>query len=131
MTAFVQALRLGTITVLLGGLIGCDQLAQSGLSVSNIRDIQNKRDTSPLVYLKGKVTSQAKFLNNGAYQLQDGTGKVWVITNQMPIPNSGDEILIQGKVEYESIPLAGKDLGEVYIQEQQRLEYKPVEKKSN
>jgi len=48
-----------------------------------------------------------------AYQLQDSTGTIWVLTNQAGLQLE-DKVLIKGNIHYQSIPLAGKDFGEVY-----------------
>lgn len=125
----IRVLQLGTVSILIGGLLGCGKLGQSGFNVfqainvpvSNIGDIQKNREVNSTVYLKGKVVSVAPFLGSGAYELQDGTASIWVITKQ-PIPAKGDEVLIKTQVQYESIPIGGKDLGEVYVQEQEQLE---------
>ena len=124
----IRVLPLGTLSILIGGLLGCGQLSHSGVNVlqainvpvTNIRDIQTSRNANSTVYLKGKVVSLAPFLGSGAYELQDATGSIWVITKQ--IPAKGDEVLIRSQVQYESIPVGGKDLGEVYAQEQEQME---------
>lgn len=43
--------------------------------------------------------------------------KIWVITNQKSLPE-GSEVVFKGKVRYQSIPLAGKELGEIYLEEE-------------
>ncbi|MBW4577656.1 MAG: DNA-binding protein [Aphanothece sp. CMT-3BRIN-NPC111] len=115
--------------LLLGGLFSCGTLPNSGASVSpsrnvlitNICDIKRKQDANCAIYLKGKVSNQATFVGKGAYELQDSTGSIWVVTNRS-LPAIGDQVLIAGKVLYQRIPIGGKDLGEVYIQEQAQLE---------
>jgi hypothetical protein len=59
----------------------------------------------------------------GAYKVQDATGAIWVLTNQT-IPNVGDEVLIKGQLQFQSIPVAGQNLDEVYVQEEQQLQRK-------
>lgn len=122
---------------LVGGLLSCNSMAQSGVSVLNsvsvpvtsIADIPQNQETNSTVYLKGKVAAQAPFMGSGAYELRDTTGKIWVLTTQT-LPSRGDEVLIKGQVQYQSIPLAGKDIGEAYLQEQEQLERKPAPKGS-
>ncbi|MBE9128620.1 hypothetical protein IQ257_23775 [Coleofasciculus sp. LEGE 07092] len=113
-----------------GGLVACGNLNQLGTSSITIGDwavdvtpigtIQPDRNTAAIVYLQGKVTHQAPFLAAGAYQLQDATGKIWVITNQV-LPQVGDEISLKGQLQFQSIPVSGQELGEVYVQEQERV----------
>ncbi|MCT7949106.1 hypothetical protein NG798_04845 [Ancylothrix sp. C2] len=121
------ALRFGGISILLGAILGCGSFAQN-MPVTNIADIRQNRSNYSTIYLKGRVENQAPFLGTGAYQVRDETGSIWVFTTQS-LPNKGDEILLKGEVQYKSIPLAGQDLGEVYIDELEQVKRLPVEKK--
>jgi hypothetical protein len=53
------------------------------------------------------------------YQLQDQTGKIWVLTTDASL-EPGERLLVKGKVRFESIPIAGQELGEAYIEEHKR-----------
>ena len=121
--------------VLASGFFSCGNLPMSqlnlGFNVASIGDIQKKRQVDGEVYLRGKVENRAPFVGNAAYQLQDGTGTIWVLTNQA-LPQLGDEVLLKGEVRYKSITLkelAGKDLGEVYIEEMEQLKRTPAANK--
>jgi hypothetical protein len=113
-----------------GGLVGCGNsfplgigginINNPGVNVTKISDIPQKQNAFTTIYLKGQVASRAPFLASGAYKLQDATGTIWVITNQT-LPNVGDEVLIEGQLQFQSIPVGGQQLGEVYVQEQQQL----------
>lgn len=118
-----QILRLGSATLLLGGLYGCGPLAVlvGNVPVTNIGELQQARDANSTVYLEGKVGSRAPFLGAGAYQLQDATGSIWVVSDRS-LPAQGDAVKIKGNVTYQSIPVAGKELGEVYIKEIEQLQ---------
>lgn len=114
---------------LLVGLLSCAALSQASLKlgierVTNIRDLKPKQDNGATVYVQGKVVKQVPLLGRRVYQLQDSTGTIWVLTNQTT-PQLGDEVLLKAQLLYQSIPLAGKELGEVYL-EQQELERTPV-----
>jgi hypothetical protein len=113
-----------------GGLSSCGPSA--GLSiggfnigaagnVTKIRDIQQNQNAATTVYLQGQVTTRAPFLGSGAYKLQDATGAIWVFTDQT-LPNVGDEVLLRGQLQFQSIAVSGQELGEVYVQEQQMLQ---------
>ncbi|HAG85332.1 MAG TPA: hypothetical protein DCL61_30355 [Cyanobacteria bacterium UBA12227] len=118
------------LLVLGGGLVSCSNVAQIGNSainigdhvgnVTKIGDLKPNPNAATQVYLQGKVINQAPFLKAGAYQLQDATGKIWIVTNQT-LPNVGDTLVIQGKLQFKSIPLGGQELGEVYVEEQKKL----------
>lgn len=98
--------------------IGGINLSQLGVSVTKISDIKdNKQGT---VYLQGQVATRAPFLEAGAYKLQDATGAIWVITKQA-LPNLGDQVLIKGQLQFQSIPVSGQELGEVAVQQEEEL----------
>ncbi|MCG8362759.1 MAG: hypothetical protein MJA27_05405 [Pseudanabaenales cyanobacterium] len=73
------------------------------------------------VYLRGQVQQSIPLLNGRIYQLQDDTGSIWVVT-QTSAPIVGEEILIKGLTHYEPILVAGEDLGEHYIEEQEQIQ---------
>ena len=60
-----------------------------------------------------------------AYQLQDASGTVWVITSQ-PGLSKADRVLIKGNLRYQSIPLDRQELGDFYIEEQERTKQTPA-----
>lgn len=104
----------------LAGLLSCSALSQAGLErITNIRDLK-PQDNKAIVYLQGKVVRQVPLIGQRVYQLQD-TSTIWVLTNQTT-PISGDQVLIKAQVVYQSIPLAGKEFGEVYVIQQEQLE---------
>ncbi|MBD1831088.1 DNA-binding protein [Microcoleus vaginatus GB1-A2] len=133
---WVQRFCTGSLSlVLASGFFSCGNLPMSqlnlGFNVASIGDIQQKRQVDGEVYLRGKVENRAPFVGNAAYQLQDGTGTIWVLTNEA-LPQLGDEVLLKGEVRYKSITLkelAGKDLGEVYVEEMEQLKRSPAANK--
>lgn len=107
---------------LLAGLLSCSALSQVSLRlgierINNIRDLK-PQDRNATVYVRGKVVKQVPLLGQQVYQLQDSTGTIWVLTNQTT-PQSGDEVLLKAQVIYQSIPLAGREFGEVYLEQEQ------------
>jgi uncharacterized protein YdeI (BOF family) len=68
------------------------------------------------VYIKGTVGDRAPLLGGSAYELQDATGKVWVIT-KAPAPATGQELTLKGTLRYKSIPLNGKEHGGIYVEQ--------------
>ncbi|MEH1858625.1 MAG: hypothetical protein V7L21_11595 [Nostoc sp.] len=117
--------RLGLIFFLITGLCSCGNLTSPGLrgsglkigtNVTPIGEIKPKQDNQAIVYIQGRVEKQAPLIKQWAYKIKDSTGKIWVVTNQKNL-GEGSEVVIKGKVRYRSIPLAGKELGEVYLEE--------------
>lgn len=101
------------------GVVGIN-VSDYSVKVTKISDLTQAQNTTATVHLLGEVVTKAPFLESGAYQLKDDTGTIWVITNQT-LPEVGDGILIKGQLQYQSIPIGGQELGEVYIQEQEQL----------
>lgn len=119
-----QANRL-LILVALVGLWGCNSLDLGALglqfpgNVKSVQDLQSEPAIGSTVYLRGQVGDRVPLVEAQVYQLQDETGSIWVVTSN-PLTQSGDRIAVQGSIRFESIPLAGQEMGEVYIEEQNR-----------
>lgn len=117
--------RIGLTLFLLAGLLSCSHLSFYGLNtigviITPIRRLQLRpqQDHNSTVYIKGKVEKQVSLLQQQAYQISDSTGKIWVLTRQSGGFKKGDQVVIQGQIRYKSIPLGGKDYGEVYLDAQ-------------
>ncbi|NJO79674.1 MAG: hypothetical protein HC827_14960 [Cyanobacteria bacterium RM1_2_2] len=116
----INVLRLGGV-LLLGGLL-------SGLGgcrmVSTVRQVQEQPQRNwftSTVYLRGTVGDRAPLIEAQLYELEDSTGKIWVLSRTQP-PEPGEQVLIKGQVRYQVIEIAGQNLGDVYIEEEQQLE---------
>lgn len=113
------------------GLIGCVNSANlesnwvkvggRSVAVTKIADVPNVKNDNSQVYLVGQVTNKAPLLTAGAYEIQDTSGKIWVITEQA-LPHVGEQVLLKGQLHFKSIPVGGQELGEIYVQELKQLE---------
>ncbi|MTJ46991.1 hypothetical protein [Dolichospermum sp. UHCC 0259] len=109
---------------LLTGLYACGKGENSGINLknfhigANVTQIQKitKKNQDTTVYIQGKVEKYAPLIKKKAYQINDSTGKIWVITNQGNF-QVGEQVVLKGNVQYQSVPLAGKEHGEVYLKE--------------
>ena len=103
---FTKTWQISIVLLFVTGLVSCQSISHSeswiNFNTAKIELLQQKQKIGAKVYLRGKVKSHAPFLGAGAYQLQDNTGSIWVFTTQ-PLPPLGQDLLIQGKVEYKSI----------------------------
>ncbi|MBW4433390.1 MAG: hypothetical protein KME28_17115 [Pelatocladus maniniholoensis HA4357-MV3] len=113
--------HLGLTYFLVAGLISCSNFSFSGINaiganVTPIRELRSQPDSNTTVYIQGKVEKIAPLLKKQAYLVKDETGKIWAITNQTNV-QVGDQVVIKGQIRYRSIPIAGKEYGEVYIEE--------------
>ncbi len=105
--------------ILLSSLSGCQP------SLISIEQISAKK-VGKTVYLTGKIVQLAPFVDSSAYQVEDTTGKVWVVTSQKP-PMLGQMIKVRGKIKYQSLPFAEQELGDFYLIELEQLKSTIVE----
>ena len=49
------------------------------------------------VTLRGDVVKSASVLGHGAYQLDDGTGTIWIVSNR-GVPRQGARVKVRGRV---------------------------------
>jgi len=120
--------RFGWLSGLLLGLSlslsGCSSL----VTVQSVRQHPKRNWLTATVKLQGTVGSLVPLVHAQVYELQDATGQIWVLSSHHPLKPAlkpGQRLLIQGLVRYEPIEIAGQNLGEVYIEEQQQLEPTP------
>jgi hypothetical protein len=118
--------------LLLTGLLGCGGVPSAlnsidigfGVDVSPISALEPTRDQDTTVFVQGKVAALVPLVDWLAYQVQDSTGTIWVLTNQRNV-QLADQVLIEGKLRYHSIPVAEQDFGEAYVEEHRQIERIP------
>ena len=62
------------------------------------------------VALRGKVTQAFGALGQGAYELDDGTGRIWVLVEEGGVPRQGAEVETVGRV-IAGATFLGRDYG--------------------
>lgn len=79
-------------------------------SISKIRHEPEKYEDKK-VSIKGKVseTLGIPFVQKGAYQVDDGSGKIWVLS-QKRRPSRGEEVVVKGKLKT-GVSIRGHILG--------------------
>ena len=100
-TAFLFAILAGTLL-----LTACP-------SQTNIGKINADpgRYRAKEVGIVGKVTDSYGFLGNGAYEIDDGTGKIWVVTKR-GVPSRGARVGSKGHV-HTGFNFGGRSFGTV------------------
>jgi hypothetical protein len=90
---------------LFGGLIlsGCGSVKIRQIVQDPMR--YNNKDVS----VEGKVTRSVGVIVAGAYTVDDGTGKITVISNR-PVPPSGADVKVKGTVQ-SGVSLMGRSFG--------------------
>jgi hypothetical protein len=108
----------GLFCLILTGLTSCNNfnLATIDPNIMPIRSLKADKSNTT-VYIQGKVEKHAPLLKKHVYQLDDNTGKIWVLTNKDNL-RVGSRVTVKGQLKYQSIPLAGRELGEFYVEEQ-------------
>lgn len=108
-----KLIQISAWITLLISLVGCraSLIAIEGISPQKI---------GKTVYLKGKVVHLAPLVDRAAYQIEDATGKIWVVTTQKP-PEFGQLLSIKGKLEYQSLMFAEQELGDFYVIELEQM----------
>jgi hypothetical protein len=71
------------------------------------------------VGITGTVTDAYGVLDTGAYELDDGTGKIWVVTRR-GVPSRGAKIGAKGRV-YTGFNLSGRSFGTVLEESDRRV----------
>lgn len=101
---------------------------RSTTSIESLRQAGQVERSMPLA---GEVTQQLKILDGWLYQLNDGTGQVWILTQQSP-PAVGQNIYVNGVLRYEAIVINGADLGDYYLEEKNhQIQEKPAPSSNN
>ena len=116
------------LSLILGGLIGCNSLANLGVALpylgepplSTIAKLKDQPKGS-IVVIQGTVSKYVPFIGSAAYQIQDKTGTVWIKSTN-PLPQSGQNVIVKAKVDFQSIEVASQELGEIYLLELEQLE---------
>ena len=108
--AFFCALGLGTVL-----LTACP----SGTTISKI-NADPARYKNKEVGVVGRVTDSYGIMGTGAYELDDGTGRIWVATTR-GVPSKGSRVGVKGHV-HTSFAIAGRSLGTVLEETGRKVE---------
>jgi len=93
-------------------LLGCPQQKKIGEINRDPQRYVNKD-----IAVKGTVTNSFSALVTGAYELDDGTGKLWVLSNG-GVPSKGTRVGVRGNIET-GFALGGRSFGTI-LREKER-----------
>lgn len=71
------------------------------------------------VAVAGRVSESYGALGTGAYELDDGTGRMWVIARRGGVPSRGSQVGAKGRV-YQGFTFAGRSFGTVLDESDRR-----------
>lgn len=91
------------------------------------RESISKINTNPGRYsdkevaIAGRVTDSYGFLGTGAYELDDGTGTMWVVTRRGgSVPSRGSQVGVKGRVRT-GFSFGGRSFGTVLEESDRRV----------
>lgn len=119
MNYILRIFTLGIIPILLYGILGLTNIINLGGFSSDIRHVSQKQEDAEKnknVTINGIVKKIVPLAGSIAYQVEDNTGTIWVVSENKP-PQIGSKIVIKGIREYQSIPIGEQELGEYYVVE--------------
>ncbi len=101
--------RIGLLLVIITSvfvLTACPSQTNIGKIAADPGRYRNKE-----VGIAGRVTDSYGVLGNGAYELDDGTGKIWIVTRR-GIPSRGSQVGAKGYV-HNGFSFGGRSYGTV------------------
>lgn len=108
--AFVGA----SLLVLALAATGCPSRATIGELTS---DPGRYRDKD--VAVAGRVTNSYGALDKGVFEIDDGTGRIWVFTDKHGVPSKGAEVGVSGRV-VSGLSYGGRTFGTVLREKDRR-----------
>lgn len=122
---FIVVLGMG---MAIGGCYSSSQPARLRVSMlsmtGQIRSIEQVAQPSQIgktVYVQGTVGDRIPLVEGSVYEVTDGTGTLWVVSND-DAQDIGNQVLLRGKVAYEATPELGDGAGEIYLWEINKYE---------
>jgi hypothetical protein len=71
------------------------------------------------VSIHGTVSEAFSALGTGVYQIDDGTGRIWVYSQNFGIPGNGNSVAVTGRVQ-QGFALGGRSFGVILRQTEAR-----------
>lgn len=107
------ALAAVSLSLVLILLVGCES--------AKISDITRDpgRYAGKEVTITGRVTNSVGVMSEGAFEVEDGTGHIWVIAEGFGVPSQGSRVAVTGRVQ-SGVSFFGKSFGTVLHQTRRR-----------
>ena len=90
----------GSTRMILAGAFLLAFVLQTGCAVRSINQIMAdpQKYANKEVGIKGEVTESYSALGHGAYRVDDGTGRLWVVSDK-GVPRKGAKIVAKGTIK--------------------------------
>ncbi|MEM6254477.1 MAG: hypothetical protein AAF821_16295 [Cyanobacteria bacterium P01_D01_bin.156] len=89
-------------------------LPQPTATIESLREPERVKRS---VTLTGAVTQRLAIVNGWLYQINDGTGEIWIATQQTA-PAISSQVRVKGILRYQPIEINSVDLGDYYLDEE-------------
>lgn len=111
------------LIVVSGLLVSCSTLSRLGLALPGgptvIAKIPIPAETQSTITVTGVVQQIVPLLERTAYQLEDASAAIWVISEATP-PAMGESLKVTARVQYHNIPMGSEENLELYLIETER-----------
>lgn len=99
---------------LAAGLVGCS-------TRTSIADINRDpgRFAGQEITIKGQSSNAFGGMGTGMFQVDDGSGRIWVLSENFGVPGEGATVAVTGRVE-QGISFGGKNFGVMLRETQAR-----------
>ena len=112
----VRARVLAVLFVSLAGLLlaGCPPRA----SIAKINQDPG-RYAGKEISIAGRVTDSFGALGSGVFQIDDGTGTMWVFSKKYGVPGNGAKLAVTGHIE-QGFSLGGRNFATILLETERR-----------
>jgi hypothetical protein len=117
----MNRLRRGSGVVFIAGIISMTLLLTACPQGRTIEQIQHdpSRYQNKEVAIRGTVVSSWGALGTGMYEIDDGTGRMWVMSEKFGVPGKGARVGVAGTV-VPTVSLGGRSFATVLRETQRR-----------
>ncbi len=110
-----------TFKLVLAFVLTAGMLLLTGCPTARIADINHDpgRFSGKNVSIHGTVSDSFGALGNGVFQVDDGSGRIWVFSQNYGVPGSGSKVSVTGRVE-QGFAFGGRSFGVILRQTEAR-----------
>lgn len=103
--------KIGRTSLLLSLLLALFLVACGTTKIADINRDPGRYEGKE-VTISGKVTSSVGIFKQGAFEIDDGTGKMWVLSDSFGVPTQDASVKVTGTVQ-SGATVGGKSFGTV------------------
>ena len=109
-----KSVRVALAIAVLFSIVGCP-------TQTKIADINKDpgRYAGKDVSIHGQVSESFGALGNGVFQLDDGSGRMWVYSQNFGVPSDGSKVAVTGRIE-QGFAFGGRSFGVILRETEHR-----------